>query len=98
LKCQDQAISILSSRVLKAELKARILKALKVKYFMMSRIFYLITDKRRNVLPLCQAMVDFLKQNNVTTRRRFGLFPGAVTLLVISGGADFVPSLHPTPI
>jgi len=57
-------ISILSSRALEMELKAGILKALKVKGLFMSRKFYLIRDKRRNVSPLCQAMVDFLKQNN----------------------------------
>jgi len=53
-------VSILSSRALETELKAGILKALKVKGFFMSRKFYLIRDKRRNISPLCQAMLDFL--------------------------------------
>ena len=53
-------VSILSSRALETELKAGILKALKVKGLFMSRKFYLIMDKRRNVSPLCQAMLDFL--------------------------------------
>ncbi len=57
-------ISILSSRALETELKSRELKALKIKELSMLRKFYLIRDKRRNVSPLCRAMVDFLKQNN----------------------------------
>jgi DNA-binding transcriptional LysR family regulator len=56
-------VSILSSRALETELKSGILKALKVKGLFMSRKFYLIRDKRRNISPLCQAMFDFLKQN-----------------------------------
>jgi len=57
-------MSILSSRALETELKSGILKALKIKELSMLRKFYLIRDKRRNVSPLCQAMVDFLKKNN----------------------------------
>ena len=57
-------ISILSSRALETELKNGILKALKIKGLSMLRKFYLIRDKRRSVSPLCQAMLDFLKQNN----------------------------------
>jgi DNA-binding transcriptional LysR family regulator len=57
-------VSILSSRALETELKSGILKALNVKGLFMSRKFYLIMDKRRNISPLCQAMFDFLKQNN----------------------------------
>jgi DNA-binding transcriptional LysR family regulator len=57
-------VSILSSRALETELKAGVLKALKIKGLFMSRKFYLIRDKRRNISPLCQAMFDFLKQNN----------------------------------
>ncbi len=53
-------VSILSSRALETELNAGILKALKVKGLFMSRKFYLIRDKRRNISPLCQAMLDFL--------------------------------------
>jgi len=53
-------ISILSLRALETELKAGIVKALKVKNLVMSRKFYLIRDKRRNVSPLCRAMLDFL--------------------------------------
>ncbi|MBW1956982.1 MAG: LysR family transcriptional regulator [Deltaproteobacteria bacterium] len=53
-------ISILSLRALDTELKTGIIKALKIKDLAMLRKFYLIRDKRRNVSPLCQAMLDFL--------------------------------------
>jgi DNA-binding transcriptional LysR family regulator len=53
-------ISILSSRAIETEVKAGILKALKVKALPMARSFYLIRDKRRVLSPLCQAMLDFL--------------------------------------
>ncbi|MBW1910741.1 MAG: LysR family transcriptional regulator [Deltaproteobacteria bacterium] len=54
-------ISILSSRAVETEIKAGILKALKVKGLSMSRSFYLIRDKRKIASPLCQAMLDFLQ-------------------------------------
>jgi DNA-binding transcriptional LysR family regulator len=53
-------ISILSSRAVDTEIKAGILKALKVKGLSMFRSFHLIRDKRRIASPLCQAMLDFL--------------------------------------
>lgn len=54
-------VSILSSRALDTELKAGILKTVKIKGLpTMSRRFYLIRDKRRIASPLCQAMIDFL--------------------------------------
>ncbi|MGB2929028.1 MAG: LysR substrate-binding domain-containing protein, partial [Desulfobacterales bacterium] len=53
-------ISILSLRALDTELKTGILKALKIENLSMQRKFYLIRDKRRNVSPLCRAMLDFL--------------------------------------
>lgn len=53
-------VSILSSRALDTELKAGILKVLRVKGLPMSREFYLIRDKRRTASPLCQAMLEFL--------------------------------------
>ena len=54
-------VSILSSRALETELKAGILKTVKIKGLpAMSRRFYLIRDKRRIASPLCQAMIDFL--------------------------------------
>jgi len=56
-------VSILSSRALDTELKAGILKTLKVKGLPMTRMFYLIRDRRRMASPLCQTMVDFLLKN-----------------------------------
>jgi len=53
-------VSLLSLKALNTEIKTGILKALRVKDLPMSRIFYLIRDKRRVVSPLCQAMLDFL--------------------------------------
>jgi DNA-binding transcriptional LysR family regulator len=53
-------ISILSLRAIDTELKTGILKALKIEKLSMQRKFYLIRDKRRNVSPLCRAMLDFL--------------------------------------
>ena len=57
-------ISILSSRAVETEIKARVLKALKVKGLSMSRSFYLIRDKRRIASPLCMAMLDFLQSSS----------------------------------
>ncbi|MBW2015036.1 MAG: hypothetical protein JRI69_14875 [Deltaproteobacteria bacterium] len=42
------------------ELKTGILKAVKIEKLTMLRKFYLIRDKRRNVSPMCKAMLDFL--------------------------------------
>ena len=53
-------ISILSSRAIETEIRAGMLKALRVKGLSMSRSFFLIRDKRRIASPLCQAMLDFL--------------------------------------
>ena len=53
-------LSILSARAIDTELKARLLKALKVKGLSMSRNFFLIRNKLRIASPSCQAMLDFL--------------------------------------
>jgi DNA-binding transcriptional LysR family regulator len=53
-------VSILSSRALATEIKAGILKPLKLNGLRMSRRFYLIRDRRRTASPLCKAFVDFL--------------------------------------
>ena len=53
-------ISILSSLALDTEIKAGILKPLRVKDLVMSRRFYLIKDPRRTASPLCKAFVEFL--------------------------------------
>jgi DNA-binding transcriptional LysR family regulator len=53
-------LSILSSRAIETELKAGLLKALKVKGVTMSRNFFLIRNKLRIASPSCQAMLEFL--------------------------------------
>lgn len=53
-------VSILSSLALDTEIKAGIVKALRIKGLPMSRRFYLIKDRRRNTSPPCKAFVDFL--------------------------------------
>ncbi len=53
-------VSILSSRAVDTELKAGVLKSLKIKDLPMSRHFYLIRDKRRTISPLCRTLINFL--------------------------------------
>lgn len=53
-------VSILSSRAADTELKAGMLKSLKIKGLSLSRHFYLIRDKRRTNSPLCRAFINFL--------------------------------------
>ena len=53
-------VSILSARAIDTELKAGLLKALKVKGLLMSRNFFLIRNKLRLASPSCQAMLNFL--------------------------------------
>jgi len=65
-------ISILSSMAVETELKAGILKTLKVKDIPMSRSFYLIRDKRRIASPLCRAMLDFLMATSKTEKVNHG--------------------------
>ena len=53
-------VSILSSLALDTEIKAGILKTLRVRGLRMSRRFYLIMDRRRTSSPPCKAFVEFL--------------------------------------
>jgi DNA-binding transcriptional LysR family regulator len=53
-------VSILSSRAVDTELKAGVLRSLKIKDLPMSRNFYLIRDKRRTISPLCRTLINFL--------------------------------------
>ena len=53
-------LSILSARAIDTEVKAGLLKALKVKDLTMSRNFFLIRNKLRVASPACQAMLEFL--------------------------------------
>ena len=52
-------ISVLSSRAIKTELDAGILKALKIENLLMTRNFYLIRDKRRKMSPVSNALLNF---------------------------------------
>jgi len=53
-------LSILSARAIETEVKAGLLKALKVKGLPMYRNFFLIRNKLRIASPACQAMLEFL--------------------------------------
>jgi len=53
-------LSILSALAVETELKAGVLKALRVKGLPMSRHFYLIRDKRRTASPIGRSLMDFL--------------------------------------
>lgn len=53
-------LSIVSSRAIKTEVKAGLLKSLKIKGISMSRNFYLIRNRLRIASPSCKAMLDFL--------------------------------------
>jgi DNA-binding transcriptional LysR family regulator len=53
-------VSILSARAIDTEVKAGLLKALKVKGLVMSRNFFLIRNKLRIASPSCQAMLNLL--------------------------------------
>jgi DNA-binding transcriptional LysR family regulator len=53
-------ISILSAVALDTELKAGVLKALKLKGLPMYRHFHLIRDRRRTASPIARSLMDFL--------------------------------------
>jgi DNA-binding transcriptional LysR family regulator len=53
-------VSILSARAIQTEVKAGLLKALKIQGLTMSRHFFLIRNKLRIASPACQAMLEFL--------------------------------------
>jgi len=53
-------VSILSKFAVETEIKAGILKKIAIKELDFQRKFYLITDKRRDVSPLCKNMINFL--------------------------------------
>jgi DNA-binding transcriptional LysR family regulator len=53
-------LSILSARAIETEVKAGLLKALKIRGLSMSRAFFLIRNKQRIASPSCQAMLNFL--------------------------------------
>ncbi|MCU0597296.1 MAG: LysR substrate-binding domain-containing protein, partial [Desulfobacterota bacterium] len=53
-------ISILSAIAIETELKAGVLKAIRLKAIPMFRYFCLIRDKRRTASPLSRSLMDFL--------------------------------------
>ena len=53
-------LSILSARAIETELKAGLLKTLKIKGLSISRNFFLIRNKQRIASPSCQAMLHYL--------------------------------------
>ena len=53
-------LSILSARAIGTEVKAGLLKALKIDGLTMSRNFFLVRNKLRIASPACKAMLDFL--------------------------------------
>jgi DNA-binding transcriptional LysR family regulator len=53
-------LSILSARAIDTEVKAGLLKALKIRGLTLSRNFFLIRNKLRISSPACQAMLEFL--------------------------------------
>ncbi|HDM09996.1 MAG: LysR family transcriptional regulator [Deltaproteobacteria bacterium] len=55
-------ISVLSHRAIETEVKAGILKELKINDLPIRRKFYLIRDRRRAASPLCRELRDFLLQ------------------------------------
>jgi len=53
-------LSILSARAIETEVKAGLLKAIKINGLTMSRNFFLIRNKMRIASPACQAILEFL--------------------------------------
>jgi len=53
-------LSILSARAIDTDVRAGLLKSLKVRGLTMSRTFFLIRNRLRTASPSCQAMLDFL--------------------------------------
>jgi DNA-binding transcriptional LysR family regulator len=53
-------LSILSARAIATEVKAGLLKAIRIKGLVMARNFYLIRNKLRIASPACKALHDFL--------------------------------------
>ena len=53
-------LSILSARAIDTDVRAGLLKSLKVRGLTMSRTFFLIRNRLRTASPSCQALLDFL--------------------------------------
>ena len=62
-------LSILSARAIETELKAGLLRALKIKGLLISRNFFLIRNKLRIASPSCQAMFNYLLTTAVEKKK-----------------------------
>jgi DNA-binding transcriptional LysR family regulator len=62
-------LSILSARAIETELKAGLLRALKIKGLSISRNFFLIRNKQRIASPSCQAMLNYLLATAVEKKK-----------------------------
>ena len=62
-------LSILSARAIETELKAGLLKALKIKGLSISRNFFLIRNKLRIASPSCQAILNYLLATAVEKKK-----------------------------
>jgi DNA-binding transcriptional LysR family regulator len=62
IKC-GLGLSILSTRAIEADVKAGLLRALKIKGLSMSRHFFLIRNKLRIASPACQALAKVLSEH-----------------------------------
>ena len=62
-------LSILSARAIETELKAGLLKVLKIKGVSISRNFFLIRNKLRIASPSCQAMLNYLLATAVEKKK-----------------------------
>ena len=62
-------LSILSARAIETELKAGLLRALKIKGLSISRNFFLIRNKLRIASPSCQAMLNYLLATAVEKKK-----------------------------
>ena len=62
-------LSILSARAIDTELKAGLLKTLKIKGLSISRNFFLIRNKLRIASPSCQAMLNYLLATAVEKKK-----------------------------
>jgi DNA-binding transcriptional LysR family regulator len=62
-------LSIISARAIETELKAGLLRALKIKGLSISRNFFLIRNKLRIASPSCQAMLNYLLATAVEKKK-----------------------------
>ena len=59
-------ISVISYRAIETDVRAGILKALRIKGLPIKRKFFLIRDQRRAASPLCRALMEFLLKTSAS--------------------------------